>query len=71
MIAGISGKYLSENASVQSLVDDASRYGYYKKSDEGDTGNPWIESLCGCTDVVKILCFLSQQNFLWWYDGTR
>lgn len=39
---GISGKYLSENASVQSLVDDASRYGYYKKSDEGDTGNPWI-----------------------------
>lgn len=39
---GVTSKYLSENASVQSLVDEASRYGYYKKVDDDDTSAPWI-----------------------------
>ncbi|SDA26684.1 Part of AAA domain-containing protein [Ruminococcus sp. YE71] len=48
---GVSEKYLSENASAQTLVDQASRYGFYydeNKAEDSWIGIPlWVHRRCG------------------------
>lgn len=45
---GVSQKYLSENASVQTLADEISRYGFYKDTDKEEwIGIPlWVHRRC-------------------------
>ncbi|MEB3025188.1 MULTISPECIES: DEAD/DEAH box helicase [unclassified Parvimonas] len=43
---GVSNKYLSDSASVQTLVDDISKYGFYKNDDEWIGIPLWVHRRC-------------------------
>lgn len=43
---GVSNKYLSDSASVQTLVDDISKYGFYKSDDEWIGIPLWVHRRC-------------------------
>lgn len=42
----VSGKYLSDDASTQTLVDDISRYGFYKEQDDWIGIPLWVHRRC-------------------------
>ena len=43
---GVSNKYLSDSASVQTLVDDVSKFGFYKNEDEWIGIPLWVHRRC-------------------------
>ena len=46
MYYGVSNKYLSDSASVQTLVDDISKFGFYKNADEWIGIPLWVHRRC-------------------------
>lgn len=64
---GVSEKYLSESASTQTLVDAASRFGFYKEQDRAETswiGIPlWVHRRC-CYPMFTISNKISYGGFM-------
>ncbi|MDO4293143.1 MAG: AAA domain-containing protein [Eubacteriales bacterium] len=76
---GVSEKYLSENASTQTLVDAAGRYGFYKDREKEDwIGIPlWVHRRCKhpMFDIANEISYggnmvqgVKQQGRAAWYD---